>query len=340
MTLQQGAADRAMVVDQQRRGRDQLLKARDAIAGNERVDLDLVLAGGERETRHTNLEAGGSACRPVAQAPLLLGGQGGQTILAAARLAVIAQHDLLDTPGDKLPRPLRSKDSEPGLPEGRIGEIVGVVRLKRGEGLELGLGDDHRLRPRGDAVPAKGGNGAAWLVRAERAVALLPLVGARAQVDDLSVGDVREDNPPAKVPVSVLTPVGIGDHQARFLRARVACAPAATRLVGPVDTRYGVFETHRPVPLSLFGLLCPKQAAVSARPILLTTTSCPPISGAPSTTVSKTQRALPQSGNDWRMIPARFARDSTTLEAVALPCEHGRLLVDLPTLAANLALNK
>ena len=48
--------------------------------------------------------------------------------------------------------------------------------------------------------------------------------------------------------------------------------------------------------------------------------------------------ALPNAGVGWRVVPALFARNGATPEAVALLQAQGGLLVDLATLYADLAL--
>jgi hypothetical protein len=54
-------------------------------------------------------------------------------------------------------------------------------------------------------------------------------------------------------------------------------------------------------------------------------------------TLPRTVTALPQHGEGWRTIPVLFARAGATLDAEALLHEQGGLLVDLPTLYADLA---
>lgn len=53
-------------------------------------------------------------------------------------------------------------------------------------------------------------------------------------------------------------------------------------------------------------------------------------------TLPKTVAALPDQGQGWRAIPALFARAGATSDAEALLREHGGLLIDLPTLYADL----
>lgn len=55
-------------------------------------------------------------------------------------------------------------------------------------------------------------------------------------------------------------------------------------------------------------------------------------------TLPRTVAALPSGGAGWRAIPALFARVGATLDAAALLREQGGLLIDLPTLYADLAL--
>ena len=54
-------------------------------------------------------------------------------------------------------------------------------------------------------------------------------------------------------------------------------------------------------------------------------------------TLPRTLAALPQRGEGWRTIPALFARAGATPDAETLLHEQGGLLVDLPTLYADLA---
>ncbi len=53
-------------------------------------------------------------------------------------------------------------------------------------------------------------------------------------------------------------------------------------------------------------------------------------------TLPNTVTALPEQGQGWRTIPALFARSGATADAQALLGEHGGLLIDLPTLYADL----
>lgn len=53
-------------------------------------------------------------------------------------------------------------------------------------------------------------------------------------------------------------------------------------------------------------------------------------------TLPSTVTALPEQGEGWRAIPALFARSGATADAQALLREHGGLLIDLPTLYADL----
>jgi hypothetical protein len=53
-------------------------------------------------------------------------------------------------------------------------------------------------------------------------------------------------------------------------------------------------------------------------------------------TLPNTTAALPSHGKGWRAIPALFARTGATADAQALLRDHGGLLIDLPTLYADL----
>jgi len=53
-------------------------------------------------------------------------------------------------------------------------------------------------------------------------------------------------------------------------------------------------------------------------------------------TLPNTIAALPGHGEGWRAIPALFARAGATADAQSLLGDHGGLLIDLPTLYADL----
>lgn len=53
-------------------------------------------------------------------------------------------------------------------------------------------------------------------------------------------------------------------------------------------------------------------------------------------TIPKTIASLPEAGVGWRVLPALFARSGATDEAKALLNAHGGMLIDLPTLYADL----
>ena len=53
-------------------------------------------------------------------------------------------------------------------------------------------------------------------------------------------------------------------------------------------------------------------------------------------TLPNTITALPNQSQGWRAIPALFARAGATADAQALLHDHGGLLIDLPTLYADL----
>ena len=53
-------------------------------------------------------------------------------------------------------------------------------------------------------------------------------------------------------------------------------------------------------------------------------------------TLPNTITALPDQGQGWRVIPALFARAGVTAEALSLLRAHDGLLIDLPTLYADL----
>ncbi|NJO82993.1 MAG: DUF234 domain-containing protein [Blastochloris sp.] len=53
-------------------------------------------------------------------------------------------------------------------------------------------------------------------------------------------------------------------------------------------------------------------------------------------TIPKTVAALPDSGVGWRVVPALFARSGATPDAQSLMREHDGILIDLPTLYADL----
>ncbi len=53
-------------------------------------------------------------------------------------------------------------------------------------------------------------------------------------------------------------------------------------------------------------------------------------------TLPNTITALPDQGQGWRAIPTLFARAGATADAQALLRDHGGLLIDLPTLYADL----
>jgi AAA+ ATPase superfamily predicted ATPase len=102
-------------------------------------------------------------------------------------------------------------------------------------------------------------------------------------------------------------PQTIGSHWSRSVQADVVAVSWRERVVLVGECKWGADRVNRQVVRQLIEQTLPNTVA-----------------------------ALPDHGTGWRAIPALFARSGATADAQALLREHSGLLIDLPTLYADL----
>lgn len=102
-------------------------------------------------------------------------------------------------------------------------------------------------------------------------------------------------------------PEAIGSHWSRTVQADVVAVSWRERVVLVGECKWGADRVNRQIVRQLI-----------------------------EHTLPTTLTALPDQGQDWRAIPALFARSGATLEAQALLRDHGGLPIDLPKLYADL----
>ncbi len=102
-------------------------------------------------------------------------------------------------------------------------------------------------------------------------------------------------------------PETIGSHWSRAVQADVVAVNWRERVVLVGECKWGTDRVNRQVVRHLVEQTLPNTIA-----------------------------ALPGHGEGWRVIPALFARAGATTDAQALLRDHGGLLIDLPTLYADL----
>ena len=102
-------------------------------------------------------------------------------------------------------------------------------------------------------------------------------------------------------------PETIGSHWSRAVQADVVAVSWRERVVLVGECKWGTEQVNRQVVRQLL-----------------------------DHTLPNTITALPDQGQGWRVIPTLFARAGATADAQALLRDHDGLLIDLPTLYADL----